>query len=109
MGEAGLAARSASEIELISILALGNTDARWHALSRLPQKVVPLPVRVVLGSRHRRPTSHHRSIFPFPFVLSLVLSHLVSFALISVCIITPVACLGLCGIIRVMLLVEVVP
>ena len=32
MGEAGLAVRSASEIERTSILALGNTDARWHAV-----------------------------------------------------------------------------
>jgi hypothetical protein len=30
MGEAGLAARSASQIELTSILALGNADTRWH-------------------------------------------------------------------------------
>ena len=31
MGEAGLAAQSASEIELTSILSLGNADARWRA------------------------------------------------------------------------------
>ena len=31
IGEAGLAARSASEIEPISILAFGNADARWRA------------------------------------------------------------------------------
>ena len=31
MGEAELAARSASEIELISILAFGNADGRWRA------------------------------------------------------------------------------
>ena len=31
MGEAGPAARSVSEIELISILALDNADARWRA------------------------------------------------------------------------------
>jgi hypothetical protein len=30
MVEAELAARSASEIELTSILALGNTDIRWR-------------------------------------------------------------------------------
>lgn len=61
------------------------------------------------GALRRRPTSHHRSFFHFPFVLSVVLSHLVSFAFISVCIVTPVACLGLCGIVHVMLLVKVVP
>ena len=31
MGEAGLAARSASEIELTSILAVSNADAHWRA------------------------------------------------------------------------------
>ena len=31
MGEAGLAVRSASQIERTSILALGNADARWRS------------------------------------------------------------------------------
>ena len=31
MGEAALAVRSASEIGMTSILALGNADARWRA------------------------------------------------------------------------------
>ena len=38
MGEAGVAARSASQIELPSILALGNADPRWRAQAVWVQK-----------------------------------------------------------------------
>uniref|UniRef100_A0AAZ3QQC7 Chromo domain-containing protein n=1 Tax=Oncorhynchus tshawytscha TaxID=74940 RepID=A0AAZ3QQC7_ONCTS len=47
-------------------------------LSRLPPKSAPLLVQAALGSRHRRSSSHHRSIFHFPSVLSCFSSHLVS-------------------------------
>uniref|UniRef100_A0A4W5N4D2 Regulator of G protein signaling 9b n=1 Tax=Hucho hucho TaxID=62062 RepID=A0A4W5N4D2_9TELE len=39
---------------------------------------VPLLVRVVFGGRRHRPSSHRRSTFQFPFVLSLFFTHLVS-------------------------------
>ena len=39
-------------------------------LSRIPSKVAPLPVRVVLSGRRRRSTSCHRSLFPFSLFLS---------------------------------------
>ena len=59
-------------------------------LSRLLPKVAPLPVRAALGGQRRRSTSHHRSLFPFLFCFVFgSVSHLVSFAFISVCLYLP--------------------
>uniref|UniRef100_A0A4W5MB97 Chromo domain-containing protein n=1 Tax=Hucho hucho TaxID=62062 RepID=A0A4W5MB97_9TELE len=40
-------------------------------MSRLPMKSVPLLVWAAFGGRRHRPSSHRRSTFHFPFVLSL--------------------------------------
>ncbi|XP_064880209.1 uncharacterized protein LOC115132113 [Oncorhynchus nerka] len=40
-----------------------GTGAPSLGLSRLPLKLAPLPVRVVLGGRRHRPTSRYRSLF----------------------------------------------
>uniref|UniRef100_A0A674B8L9 B30.2/SPRY domain-containing protein n=1 Tax=Salmo trutta TaxID=8032 RepID=A0A674B8L9_SALTR len=47
-----------------------------NILSRLLPKVAPLPVRAALGGRHRRPTSCHRSPFPFSFGFVCLVLHL---------------------------------
>ena len=58
-------------------------------VSRLPPKSVPLLVRAALGARRHRSSSHHRSTFHFPFVLSCLLIHLVSISLITCCVFNP--------------------
>ena len=52
---------------------------RWGrgALSRLPPKSVPFLVRAAFGGRRHRSSSHRRSTFHFPFVLSWFSAHLV--------------------------------
>ena len=47
-------------------------------VSRLLPKSVPLLVRAAFGSRRHRSSSHRRSTFHFPFVLSCLPPHLVS-------------------------------
>jgi hypothetical protein len=42
-----------------------STIGYWLIVSRLLPKVAPLPVQVALGGRRHRPTSCHRSPFPF--------------------------------------------
>ena len=46
-------------------------------VSRLLPKSMPLLVRAVFGGRRHRSSSHRRSIFHFPFVLSCFPTHLV--------------------------------
>ena len=48
-----------------------NKNGSDLLLSRLPPKSVPLLVRAAFGGRRHRPSSHRRSTFHFPFVLSL--------------------------------------
>ena len=55
-------------------------------LSRLPPKSVPLLVRAAFGGRCHQSSSHRRSTFHFPFVLSCFPTHLVFISLINCCV-----------------------
>jgi hypothetical protein len=66
-------------------------------VSRLPPNSVPHLVRAALGTRRRRSSSHHQSTFHFPFVLSCLLTHLVSISLISCCVFNPLFSPCLCA------------
>ena len=55
-----------------------STNNMHILLSRLPPKLALLLVRVVFVGRRHRLSSHHRSMFQFRFVLSVLHTHLVS-------------------------------
>jgi hypothetical protein len=54
-----------------------TSSTSWLYLSRLPPKSVPLLVRAAFGGRRHQSSSHRRSTFHFPFVLSCFPTHLV--------------------------------
>jgi hypothetical protein len=58
-------------------------------VSRLPQKSVPLLVRAMFSGRRHRSSSHRRSTFHFPFVLSCLPTHLVSIPSYTCCVFNP--------------------
>jgi CHASE2 domain-containing sensor protein len=69
------------------------------SLSRLLPKLGPLLVWAALGGRRCRSSSHRRSTFHFPFVLSCVSTHLVSSPSFTCCVFNPLfppcLCVGL--------------
>ena len=71
--------------------AIGGRKIVWTStrMSRLLPKLMPLLVRAMLGGRSRWSSSHRRSIFHFPFVLSCFPTHLVLISLIMCCVFNP--------------------
>ena len=65
-----------------------QSPASSMCVSRLLPKSLPLLVRAVLGGRRYRSSSHHRSIFHFPLVLSCLPTHLFSIPSIT-CVFNP--------------------
>jgi hypothetical protein len=80
-------------------LYFGIVPIYWAYLLRLPPKSGPLLVLAALGSLRCRSSSHRRSTFHFPCVLSCFSSNLVSFPSIICCVFNPLfpprLCVGL--------------
>uniref|UniRef100_A0A4W5NN11 Integrase catalytic domain-containing protein n=1 Tax=Hucho hucho TaxID=62062 RepID=A0A4W5NN11_9TELE len=66
-------------------------------LSQLPAKSVPLLVRAAFSGRRHRSSSHRRSTFHFPFVLSCFPTHLVFIFSHYCCVFNPLFPPCLCG------------